>query len=520
MSPLLDIKDLTIQFGPNPPVVNGVNISINPGAIHAIVGESGSGKSLTGLSIGGLLPPSAQCSGELLFRGETLTPAHQVMLRKESLGYIFQEPMTSLNPLHRVIKQIGEALELVGVPKADIPKRVVTLLDQVGIRDPEQRCQAYPHELSGGQRQRVMIAMALAKSPALLIADEPTTALDVTVQAQILDLLKTLNEQFGLAILMISHDLHVVQAMAHHVSVMQQGCVVEQGTVDDIFRKPQHPYTQKLLNASPPAPIIRKPTDNNILEVSNLKVHFPVKRGLLRRQVDVIKAVDGLSFTLPQGRTLGVVGESGSGKTTACLAILRLLSSQGDILFEGENLQQLKKTPAGLRARMQVVFQDPFGSLSPRMDVGRIVAEGLEVHHRSITAEERDRMVQEALREVDLNPEMRHRYPHEFSGGQRQRIALARALILNPRLLVLDEPTSALDLSVQMHIISLLRHLQETRHLSYIFISHDLRVIRALADEILVMKAGKLIEKGTTSEIFSQPKQAYTKELIKAAMMG
>ena len=518
---LLDIQNLTIHFGGRDAVVRGLNLDMNKGEIHGIVGESGSGKSLSALAIGGLLPPGAEVKGQIHFDGKSIEAKNLLHLRRHELGYIFQEPMTSLNPLHRVEKQLGEALLLGGTPKHELADKVVSLLVEVGIPDPQSRRYSYPHELSGGQRQRIMIAMALAKSPSLLVADEPTTALDVTVQAQILDLIRKLNKQRGLSVMLISHDLHVVRSMAHRITVMSQGDVMEQGNVEEIFTNPQSSYTQELLAATPVPLAPRPDTTEVLLKVENLKVHFPVRRGFLRRQVDSIKAVDGISFALQKGRTLGIVGESGSGKTTCCLAILRLIASKGLIEFERQDISAVKSSQLKpLRARMQVVFQDPFGSLSPRMDVGRIIAEGLSVHRPDLTPKAREEAVIEALHQVDLDPENRHRYPHEFSGGQRQRIALARALVLSPQLLVLDEPTSALDLSVQIQIINLLKNLQERHGLSYLFISHDLRVVQALADNILVMKDGMLVESGSNKQIFGAPKETYTKSLIKAAMIG
>ncbi len=518
---LLEISNLTIKFGGRDAVVRGLKLDMVPGEIHGIVGESGSGKSLSALAIGGLLPPGAEVSGQVMFKDKQVVAKDLLQLRRHELGYIFQEPMTSLNPLHQVEKQLGEALSLSGTPKHEVAERVISLLSEVGIPDPQTRRHSYPHELSGGQRQRVMIAMALAKSPSLLIADEPTTALDVTVQAQILDLILKLNKERGLSVMLISHDLHVVRAMAHRITVMRHGDVMEQGDAEEIFTNPQSSYTKELLAATP-VPLAARPDDaETLLRVEDLKVHFPVRRGFLRRQVDAIKAVDGVSFTLQKGRTLGIVGESGSGKTTCCLAILRLIASKGLIEFDGLKISDTKSSQLKeLRARMQVVFQDPFGSLSPRMDVGRIIAEGLSVHRPELKPHEREQAVIEALTQVDLDPDNRHRYPHEFSGGQRQRIALARALVLNPELLVLDEPTSALDLSVQIQIIALLKNLQERHRLSYLFISHDLRVVQALADHIMVMKDGQLVESGSNSQIFGAPRENYTKSLIKAAMIG
>jgi microcin C transport system ATP-binding protein len=523
---LLEVRDLGVTFGTNPvPAVEGASFSLDKGETLALVGESGSGKTVTALSILQLLPyPLARHpAGSIRFAGEELigAPAERLrQIRGNRIAMVFQEPMTSLNPLHRVERQIGEILTLhKKLPENLVRKRVLELLLLVGLSEAEKRLGAFPHELSGGQRQRVMIAMALANEPDLLIADEPTTALDVTIQAQILALLKDLKAKLGMALLLITHDLNIVRKMADRVCVMTEGHIVEQGPVDEVFANPQHEYTRKLLAAEPrgrpgPAPA-GAPL---IAEVDDLKVWYPIKTGLLRRVTDNIKAVDGVSFALHEGHTLGVVGESGSGKTTLGLAFLRLIESRGAIRFAGRPIEGLSSTALRpLRRQMQVVFQDPFGSLSPRMSIAEIVGEGLAVHERERSPEARDRLVLEALDEVGLDPESRFRYPHEFSGGQRQRVAIARALVLKPRLIVLDEPTSALDMSVQAQIVDLLRELQLRHKLAYIFISHDLRVIRALADEVLVMKEGKIVEQGPADGLFDRPQQDYTKALMAAA---
>ncbi len=433
---------------------------------------------------------------------------------------IFQEPMTSLNPLHNVEKQINETLILhKGLAGAAARNRTLELLHLVGIQEPEKRLAAYPHELSGGQRQRVMIAMALANEPDLLIADEPTTALDVTIQAQILKLLKELQHKLGMAMLLITHDLSIVRKMAERVSVMTRGEIVEQGQVEDIFERPQHAYTRKLLAAEPGGhPVSAAPDAPVVMQGEDIKVYFPIKAGVLKRTVDHVRAVDGISLTVREGHTVGVVGESGSGKTTLGLALLRLLSSKGEIRFNGKSIQGVKsKVLRPLRREMQVVFQDPFGSLSPRLSIGQIVEAGLKVHNLGHTTEDRERLIIAALEEVGLDPDSRHRYPHEFSGGQRQRVAIARAMVLKPRFVVLDEPTSALDMSVQAQIVDLLRELQEKNRLAYMFISHDLKVVRALADEVIVMKNGQVVEQGEASQIFEAPRNPYTQALMKAA---
>ncbi|MGY0709330.1 ABC transporter ATP-binding protein [Azospirillum argentinense] len=525
---LLQVRNLHVEFrsgGGAMHAVKGVSFDIAKGETLALVGESGSGKSVTALSILQLLPyPMARHPhGSIRFRGTELVGAEEKVLRNvrgDRIAMIFQEPMTSLNPLHSIERQINETLFLhKGLSRAAARKRTLELLRLVGLPSPEKRLNAYPHELSGGQRQRVMIAMALANEPDLLIADEPTTALDVTIQAQILELLKDLQRRFGMALLLITHDLGVVRKMADRVCVMNQGEIVEQAEVADIFARPQHPYTRKLLAAEPKGDPLTPPADApEVMAADNLKVWFPIKKGLLRRTVDHVRAVDGVSVNVRQGHTVGVVGESGSGKTTLGLALLRLHASEGAIRFDGKDIQgwQAKKL-RGLRREMQVVFQDPYGSLSPRLSVGQIIGEGLTIHGIGSGAE-RDAMVAKALEEVGLDPSSRHRYPHEFSGGQRQRIAIARALVLKPKFVVLDEPTSALDMSVQAQIVDLLRDIQARNNLAYLFISHDLRVVRALSSHVIVMKDGKVVEQGPTRRIFEEPREEYTRALLAAAL--
>lgn len=522
---LLSIENLGVSFGngdKSTDVVRGITFSIEKGETVALVGESGSGKSVTALSILRLLPyPNASHPyGRITFEGQEITDKSVMPLRGNRIAMIFQEPMTSLNPLHTIEKQINEVLFLhKGLQPQAARARTLELLALVGIPEPEKRLSAYPHELSGGQRQRVMIAMALANEPDLLIADEPTTALDVTIQAQILALLKELQSKLGMALLLITHDLNIVRRMADRVCVMQNGELVEQGSCGAIFNAPQHPYTQMLLASEPKGEA--KPVANDatgILSASNVKVHFPIKKGLLRRTVDYVRAVDGISLKVREGETIGVVGESGSGKTTLGLALLRLQDSQGDIAFLDQPIEALtRKQMRPLRQNMQIVFQDPYGSLSPRMTIGDIIAEGLDLHGLAGTKAERDQRIAHALEEVGLEPAMHSRFPHEFSGGQRQRIAIARAMILNPKLVVLDEPTSALDMSVQAQIVELLRSLQAKHGLAYIFISHDLRVVKAMSNYVIVMKAGRVIEEGPTQDIFNTPQADYTKTLMHAA---
>jgi len=526
--PLLQVHDLSTRFdmpGRAVDAVKHVSFTIDKGETLALVGESGSGKSVTALSILQLLPyPLARHpSGTIRFHGQELMGAAKPVLREvrgNEISMIFQEPMTSLNPLHTVEKQINETLILhKGLGKTAARARTLELLDMVGIPEAHKRLNAYPHELSGGQRQRVMIAMALANEPDLLIADEPTTALDVTIQAQILKLLKELQAKLGMAMLLITHDLGIVRKMADHVCVMTGGEVVESEMVATLFERPQHEYTRKLLAAEPKGhPIEVEPGAPVVMAGDSVKVYFPIKKGLLKRTVDYVRAVDGISLEVREGHTLGVVGESGSGKTTLGLALLRLISSQGEIRFQGGVIQGLKSQELRpLRRQMQVVFQDPYGSLSPRLSIGQIIEEGLKVHGLGGSSAEREELIIAALEEVGLDPENRHRYPHEFSGGQRQRVAIARAMVLKPRFLVLDEPTSALDMSVQAQIVDLLRDLQARNRLAYMFISHDLKVVRALADEVLVMRDGKVVEQGAAASIFDDPQTPYTRALMKAA---
>jgi len=525
---LLSVRDLSVEFhqsGESQTAVDNISFDIRRGETVALVGESGSGKSVSALSVLRLLPyPAASHpSGEILFKGQDLLSAPEPEIREvrgNDITMIFQEPMTSLNPLQTVEKQISEILHLHQLIKPDEARRqVLGLLTQVGIRDPETRLASYPHQLSGGQRQRVMIAMALANRPELLIADEPTTALDVTVQAQILELLRDLKTEHGMAMLFITHDLGIVRKFADRVCVMTNGKIVETGPTAEIFANPQHAYTKHLLAAEPSGePPERKETAPEVMRAKDIKVWFPVKKGFLRRTVDHVKAVDGLSLSLKSGQTLGVVGESGSGKTTLGLALMRLIRSEGEIHFNTLPLHERSfKQMKSLRSSMQVVFQDPFGSLSPRMSIADIVGEGLEIHARDISARDRDRLVAEALEEVGLDASTRWRYPHEFSGGQRQRIAIARAMVLKPRFVMLDEPTSALDMSVQAQVVDLLRDLQKRHDLAYLFISHDLKVVRALANDVIVMRAGKVVEQGSADKIFDHPETDYTKALMAAA---
>jgi microcin C transport system ATP-binding protein len=526
-APLLSIRDLAVEFrmpGNTVAAVDGASFDLDKGETVALVGESGSGKSVTALSILQLLPyPLARHpAGSIRFRGRELVGAGEAALqtiRGNRIAMIFQEPMTSLNPLHDVERQVSEMLRLhKRLAPSAARARVLELLKLVGIADAEKRLGAYPHELSGGQRQRVMIAMALANEPDLLIADEPTTALDVTIQAQILKLLKELQAKFGMAVLFITHDLNIVRKIADRVCVMTKGRIVEQGAVEEVFAHPQHDYTKRLLAAEPRGKPERDAGGPPLLKAGDIRVHFPIKAGLMRRTVDFVKAVDGVSLDLAAGRTVGVVGESGSGKTTLGLAVLRLLKSQGSIRFDGGDLQALDgRALRPLRRQMQIVFQDPFASLSPRLSIAQIVAEGLSVHGIGRTEEEREALIVAALSEVGLDPDSRHRYPHEFSGGQRQRVAIARAMVLKPRFVVLDEPTSALDMSVQAQIVGLLRELQDRHGLAYLFISHDLRVVRAMSDQVIVMRGGKVVERGASDEIFERPRQDYTKALIAAA---
>ncbi|GHE96412.1 peptide ABC transporter ATPase [Aliiroseovarius zhejiangensis] len=522
---VLNVKDLHVGFrqdGELHPAVRGVSFQVNKGETVAIVGESGSGKSVTALSTVSLLPDSAQISGSITYDGREMIGASPATLRDvrgNDISFIFQEPMTSLNPLHTIEKQLTESIELHQGLRGDaVRARILELLNKVGIRDAETRLAHYPHQLSGGQRQRVMIAMALANGPELLIADEPTTALDVTIQAQILDLLADLKESEGMSLLFITHDLGIVRKIADRVCVMKDGVIVEEGPTAELFANPRHDYTRTLINAEAqgrPDPV---PADAlEIAHTKDLRIWFPIQRGLLRRTVGHVKAVNAASFSVRAGETVGIVGESGSGKTTLALAVMRLISSDGPVVFLGEDIQGRKSRQLQpLRRDMQIVFQDPYGSLSPRMTAEEIIAEGLSVHGLEPGRDRRE-MVSEIMREVGLDPATMDRYPHEFSGGQRQRIAIARAMILRPKLVVLDEPTSALDMTVQVQIVDLLRELQKKHGLAYLFISHDLRVVRALSHKVLVMRAGDVVESGPADQIFDNPQTDYTRALMAAA---
>jgi microcin C transport system ATP-binding protein len=526
---LVNVRNLSVDFRAGKTVahaVRNVSFTIGRGETVALVGESGSGKTVSALSILRLLnyPAASHPSGEIYFAGKELLTASEAEMREirgRRISIIFQEPMTSLNPLHTIERQVAEILRVhLGVGEAEARARTLELLAKVGIRDPEKRMGAYPHQLSGGQRQRVMIALALANEPDLLIADEPTTALDVTIQAQILALLTKLQKELGMAMLLITHDLGIVRKMADRVYVMRNGEVVESGDGEQVFSKPQHPYTQHLINAEPKG---RPPAEDTsapaVVETRDLKIWFPVKRGLLRKTVDHIKAVDGISLTLRAGQTLGVVGESGSGKTTLGLAILRLIASDGAIVYNGRRIDSLNsKEMRPLRREMQIVFQDPYGSLSPRLSVSQIIEEGLLIQQPDLGAAARRERVGKALIEVGLDAAAQDRYPHEFSGGQRQRIAIARAMVLEPRFVMLDEPTSALDMSVQAQIVDLLRDLQKKHDLAYMFISHDLRVVRALSNHVLVLRNGKVVEEGASADVFERPQTDYTKALLAAAL--
>jgi microcin C transport system ATP-binding protein len=521
-SPLVEVEGLSVAFGARR-VVRDVSFRLSAGGTLALVGESGSGKSLTALSLLGLLPAGAVATGRARLAGQEVIGAAPEVLRRLRggvAGMVFQEPMNSLNPLARIGQQVIEAIRLHRpMPAAAARARAVDLLGEVGFPDGAQRLEAFPHQLSGGQRQRVMIAMALANDPALLIADEPTTALDVTIQAQILKLLAAEKAARGLALLLISHDLAIVRRYADEVVVMKDGEAVEAGAVAEVFERPRHPYTRMLLAAEPRgAP---KPVAANapvLMEGRDVRVHFPIRRGVLRRTVGHVKAVDGVSVSVREGETVGLVGESGSGKSTMGYALLRLQAAEGRIAFAGTNLATLDRTALRrLRAGMQIVFQDPFGSLSPRLSVGEIIAEGLAVHEPALGEPERQSRVEAALAEVGLPADSVERYPHEFSGGQRQRIAIARAMVLKPRFVVLDEPTSALDMSVQGQIVELLRRLQAEHDLGYLFISHDLKVVRAMAHRIVVLRGGRVVEEGPAEEIIARPRQDYTRALMAAA---
>ncbi|RWA71461.1 ABC transporter ATP-binding protein [Mesorhizobium sp.] len=525
---LLSVRDLSVAFaqgGTQSVAVDHISFDIAKGETVALVGESGSGKSVSALSVLKLLPyPAASHpSGKILFHGADLLSANEKTLRGvrgNKITMIFQEPMTSLNPLHTIEQQIVEVLKLhQGLGDRQAHARTLELLTEVGIRDPQKRLDAYPHQLSGGQRQRVMIAMALANEPELLIADEPTTALDVTVQAQILELLAGLKSRKGMSMLFITHDLGIVRKIADRVCVMTKGRIVETGPTKDIFANPQHAYTKHLLAAEPKGkPPAADAAAKAVMTGKDIKVWFPIKRGFFRRTVDNVKAVDGIDVTVRAGQTLGVVGESGSGKTTLGLALARMISSNGTINFNGRDINELSfSAMRPLRRELQIVFQDPFGSLSPRMSVAEIIEEGLKIHEPGLSPDQRDDKVVEVLKEVGLDPETRHRYPHEFSGGQRQRVAIARAMVLNPRFVMLDEPTSALDMSVQAQVVDLLRNLQAKHNLAYLFISHDLKVIRALANDVIVMRNGQVVEAGPSEQIFGSPQTDYTRALISAA---
>jgi microcin C transport system ATP-binding protein len=529
VSPLLAVRNLAVSFavdGGDVAAVRNVSFTLDRGETLGLVGESGSGKSVTALSIVQLLPyPKARHpAGSIVFQDRELVGAPETELQRvrgDRIAMIFQEPMTSLNPLHTIEKQVNESLRVHrGLSRAAARARTLELLRLVGLPEAERRLDAYPHQLSGGQRQRVMIAMALANEPDLLIADEPTTALDVTIQAQILALLRDLQAKFGMALLLITHDLAVVRKMAERVCVMQAGEIVETGPAREVFERPRHPYTQHLL-AAEPRPMARAARADApaVVEAEDVRVWFPVRRGVLRRVGDHVKAVDGVSLTVREGQTVGVVGESGSGKTTLGLALLRLQACRGRVRVDGRDLLALPaREVRPLRRQMQIVFQDPFGALSPRMSVAQIVGEGLAVHGIGADPAERGALVDATLAEVGIDPALRDRYPHEFSGGQRQRIAIARAMVLKPRFVVLDEPTSALDMSVQAQIVDLLRDLQARHHLAYLFISHDLKVIRAMSDEIVVLRGGRVVERGPTERVFAAPAEPYTRALLAAAV--
>ena len=527
---LLSVKNLSVDFTTTERVfhaVKDVSFDVEAGKTMALVGESGSGKSVTSLSIMQLLPyPLASHTPEssIKFNDEELVGKKDGFMRHirgSQIGMIFQEPMTALNPLHSIERQIGEILRLhQNMGEDDARKKVCELLDMVQLPMMKQRLKAYPHELSGGQRQRIMIAMALANDPELLIADEPTTALDVTVQAEILELLEELQTELKMAMLLITHDLSIVEKFADEVCIMKQGEIVEQGIAKDVFKKPKDDYSKKLLGSMPTGVAAKPKADSKtIIQGVDMKVHFPTKKSFFGKTTEWVKAVDGIDVEIKAGHTVGVVGESGSGKSTLGYALIRLLNGQGTINYEGANISDFnRKQMTPLRSDLQIVFQDPFSALSPRMSIADIIGEGLKVHQAGLTAEERDARVVSALEDVHLDPETRHRYPHEFSGGQRQRVAIARAMVLQPKFVVLDEPTSALDVSVQVEVIDLLRELQEKHNLAYLFISHDLRVVRAMAHDLIVMKSGKVVESGKAEEIFNNPKEAYTQTLLEAAL--
>ena len=524
MTALLDVQNLNVGFrqdGAVTQAVRGVSFTVDRGEVVALVGESGSGKSVSALSTVSLLGDSAEVTGSVKYDGQELIGADERLLRQvrgNDISFIFQEPMSSLNPLHTIEKQLAESLALhQGIIGSQARGRVLELLEKVGIRDAESRLGSYPHQLSGGQRQRVMIAMALANKPDILIADEPTTALDVTIQAQILDLLKDLKDAEGMGLLFITHDLGIVRRIADRVFVMQQGEVVESGPTAELFANPQHPYTIKLLSAEASGQPLPVPEDAPVVVATDkLKIWFPIHGGLLRRTVGHVKAVNASSLSVRAGETLGIVGESGSGKTTMALAIMRLIASEGGITYNGQDIRSWStKQLRHLRKDMQIVFQDPYGSLSPRMTCAQIISEGLTIHKIDPERDQRD-LVAEVMTETGLDPDTMDRYPHEFSGGQRQRIAIARAMVLRPKLLVLDEPTSALDMTVQVQIVELLRDLQQKYGLAYLFISHDLKVIRAMSHNVIVMKQGDVVEQGTATDLFENPQTEYTRQLLQA----
>ena len=529
MENLVSIKNLSVGFQSQnikSNVVKSISFEIPKGKTVALVGESGSGKTVTALSILKLLPyPSAfHDSGEIIYNNIDLLKSKQNEIQKirgRSISAIFQEPMTSLNPLHTIEKQVNEILMIhSSISYSEASKKTKKLLDQVGLQNISNRIKAYPYELSGGQRQRVMIAMSIANNPDLLLADEPTTALDVTVQSQILDLIKSLQQKMNMSILFISHDLAVVKKIADYVCIMKDGEIVEKNTKKNIFSKPQHPYTKILISSQPKKKSTATDQNDLILKANRLKVWYPIKKGFLRRTVDYVKAVDSINFKLGIKQTLGIVGESGSGKTSLVLAMLKLISSSGEIIFKQQNINNINNNHMKkLRREMQIVFQDPFSSLSPRMTIEQIISEGLDIHEKKLSYDEKQNRIKKITEEVGLNYEDVHkRFPHEFSGGQRQRIAIARALVLKPKLLILDEPTSALDVSIQNQILDLLNQLQDKYNLSFIFISHDMKVIKTMADYIIVLKDGKIVEEGNTNSIFNSPKESYTHRLIQSVV--
>ena len=529
MNNLVQIKKLSVGFqshNKRSNVVKSISFEIPKGKTVALVGESGSGKTVTALSILKLLPyPAAfHDSGEIVYNNFNLLKLKQNEIQKirgKNISAIFQEPMSSLNPLHTIEKQVNEILMIhSSISYTEATTKTKKLLSQVGLENISERIKAYPHELSGGQRQRVMIAMSIANNPDLLIADEPTTALDVTVQSQILDLIQNIQQQMGMSILFISHDLAVVKKIADYVCIMKDGEIVEKNFTENIFSNPQHSYTKELITSQTKKKVFENHGDNSILQINKLKVWYPIKKGILRRTIDYVKAIDSLNFNLKTKQTLGIVGESGSGKTSLVLAILKLISSKGNIIFDNQNLNKIGKNKMkNLRKEIQIVFQDPFSSLSPRMTIEQIVSEGLEIHQKKLSKDEKKDKIKKIIKEVGLDYEdIRQRFPHEFSGGQRQRIAIARALVLKPKLLILDEPTSALDVSIQNQILQMLNFLQKKFDLSYIFISHDMNIIKAMSDYILVLRNGKIIEEGNTNEIFTKPRTEYTQKLIQAIL--